>query len=808
MRNCFLLFLFIGFAAIASAQKKLPAVRTNAKITIDGAITEAAWKDAALATDFVEWRPSAGTPEAEKTKTEVWFLYDDEAIYISGFCHEEKDSISKELVGRDMVGVNDFVGVIFDTYLDKLNGFGYYVTPLGEQYDAKYSSFGEDGSWNGVWHSNSKIVDGGWTFEMKIPYSAIRFSSRNIQDWGLNITRRRNKTGQQFMWNSIDPKITGFLNQFGQWQHLENIKPPLRLSFSPYLASYLDHYPYNEPGKRNWNASVTGGMDLKYGISNSFTLDMTLIPDFGQVQSDNQVLNLSPFEVRYNENRSFFTEGMELFNKGNLFYSRRIGGTPMHHWSVGDKLLPGETIVENPSTVKLINATKVSGRTARGLGIGFFNAVTEPTYATVENGVKEQRSIETNPLTNYNILVLDQSLKNNSSVSLINANTLRNGNDYDANVTSVMWDFYDKKVMWNFNGQVAMSQLIGYLPGKGNLNGYFHRLGFGKPSGRFNFNIAQEIADHKYQQNDLGYFTNNNYLDHYLWVGYKWLKPRGWYNNIYLNFNGFYSRRFNRPNDYQDLGYGINVNGTLKNRWNFGVNTDLKAEGQNYYEARIDGMKFKRPGSWMAGFWIGTDRAKKYSVNAEVYNRISPKYNSVSTDYFFNQKYRFSDRLSIEQGISLQPRKNDIGFAYRNGDSSMFGLRDIRTIVNTVFTKFNFNNRMGLTLRVRHYWTKVENKKFYLLQQDGHLQGTSVNDPAYNFNVNFFNIDMVYTWQFAPGSFLNVVWKDACVSSDKDVRTSYFKNLRQTLDGPQANSFSLKLIYYLDYLDLKKKNRP
>jgi hypothetical protein len=804
MRLCFTLTLFLVASICAIGQKTLQAVRANNKITIDGDIKEAAWKQAPLATNFVEWRPAAGKVEQDQTKTEVWFLYDDEAIYIAGFAHEQRDSITKELVGRDAVGVNDFVGVIFDTYLDKINGFGYYVTPLGEQFDAKYSSNGEDGSWNSVWESASKITEGGWTFEMKIPYSAIRFSSKNIQNWGLNITRRRNKTGQQFMWSPVDPNTSGFLNQFGQWQNIQDIKAPIRLSFSPYLSTYLDYNPFPKPGKKFWSSSINGGMDVKYGITKAFTLDMTLIPDFGQVQSDNQILNLSPFEVRFSENRSFFTEGTELFNKGNLFYSRRIGGTPLNYGRVPGQLQPGESVIDNPSTTKLINATKISGRTAKGLGIGFFNAVADATYATVEDGAKNQRKIQTNPLTNYNIVVLDQSLKHNSSVSFINASTMRSGDDYDANVSAALWDLYDKKVMWNFSGKVAVSQLLGYTASNGNVNGYLHSVGFGKVSGRFNFNVSQELADDKYQQNDLGFFNNNNYLDHYLWIGYRWTEPKHWYKRIYLNFNGSYSRRFKTP-DYQNIGYNINVNGQLKNLWDFGVITDLKAESNDFYEARIPGKVFKSPGSWMVGFWMGTNRAKKYSANVELYHRTSSKYGLNATDYWISHRYRFNDRLSIGLSSSIQPRKNSVGYAYSQGGESYFGLRDISTVENTFNTKYNFNNRMGLSLRVRHYWSKVKNKQFFHLENNGYLQAVPITSDDYNYNVNFFNVDMVYTWQFAKGSFFNIVWKDAGQLFSKDVSTHYFKNLDNTVSESQANSISVKVIYFLDYLDIRKK---
>src|SRR6185369_4404822 len=154
---------------------------------------------------------------------------------------------------------------------------------------------------------------------------------------------------------------------------------------SPYFSTYVNHYPYNKPGIENITTSFNGGMDVKYGINQAFTLDVTLIPDFGQVQSDNHVLNLTPFEVKYNENRTFFTEGTELFNKGNLFYSRRIGGEPLHLYEAGDQLTGTEHIINNPTETKLLNAIKISGRTKSKLGIGIFNAITKPMYATIED---------------------------------------------------------------------------------------------------------------------------------------------------------------------------------------------------------------------------------------------------------------------------------------------------------------------------------------------------------------------------------------------------------------------------------------
>ena len=291
-------------------KRSLSAKRIQGTIKIDGILDDAAWKDAPVADKFTMLRPEPFKAESSDNASQVYFVYNNEGIYVGGYLHEKnKDSIAAELAGRDGFGNNDFVGVIFDTYKDKLNGFEYFVTPLGEQWDAKQSpninGNSEDFSWNAVWQSAAKLQNDGWTFEMFIPYSAIRFGKKKIQDWGLNIVRRRQKSGQQLFWQSIDPNVNGFLTQEGFITGLEDIKPPMRLQFSPYFSSYLNHD--GTATDKKTTTTVNGGMDLKYGINQAFTLDMTLIPDFGQVQSDNRVLNLSPFEVKFNENRPFFT---------------------------------------------------------------------------------------------------------------------------------------------------------------------------------------------------------------------------------------------------------------------------------------------------------------------------------------------------------------------------------------------------------------------------------------------------------------------------------------------------------------------
>ena len=818
------IFLF-GFA---SAQNKIIEKRniiikkSPAPIKIDGILNDSAWKTAAVADKFTDFQPTPFTPERPGNETKVYFLYNNEGISIGGYLHEKtKDSIASELTGRDGFGNNDFIGIIFDTYQDKQNGFEYFLSPLNEQYDAKVAPTSngnnEDFAWNAVWQSATKIHEDGWSFEMFIPYSAIRFGKKNIQDWGLNIVRQRRKSGQKSTWQAIDPNVNGFLTQEGTISGFENIKPPLRLQLSPYFSTYYTHDGTLASGEKKSDVAINGGMDVKYGINQAFTLDMTLIPDFGQVQTDNLFLNLSPFEQRFAENRAFFTEGTELFNKGDLFYSRRIGGQPIHFNDAYSNLSPTENVIINPGQSKLVNATKISGRTQKGLGIAVLNAVTKPQYAVIEDANKNTRKFETDPLTNYNVFVLDQTLKNNSSISFVNTSVLRNGRDYDADVAAALFNFNDKKNTWNVGGQVSISNIV--ATGKKVTTGYSHNVYFGKTSGKFNFNVYQELTNAKYDKSDLGYFTNNNVLEHGGFAGYNWNKPKGWYNRINMNFNGNYSRLVT-PIDflkrkelmYQTARVNYNFNAQTKKLWQVGFGTNYRFADNDFYEPRRFGRFFKNKGRGGAYSYFESNNAKKLSWSASASTQYGGIFKRSSFNYELGGKIRFSSKFSIEENIDVERSKNESGWANTlsagnvANDTIIFSRRNINNVENILNLKYNFNNKMGLTLRARHSFAKVNPQQFYQLDINGNLN--SPDRPFtkdVNQNFNFLAVDMLYNWQFNQGSFITLAWKDIGQNFSRSFEKNYFKNVGNVITGNQFTSFSLRVIYFLDYADFRNK---
>ncbi len=827
----FLLSKLCDAQQMISARPFTKAQKVATQMKIDGKLDEAAWKSASAINNLIEFRPTPFNAENKNNRSEFLIMYNNDGIYFGGKCYEKSvDSIAKELIGRDGFGNNDFVGVSFDTYNDKQNGFEYFLTPLSEQMDAKISvnnngNGGEDFSWDAVWEGKCIIEKDGWSFEMFIPFSAIRFGKGKEQNWGINFFRRRKLSGQQYSWASINPQINGALTQEGFWNGVTDIKPPIRLQFSPYLSYNTTIFSKANEGEKKVVQQVNGGLDIKYGINQAFTLDMSLVPDFGQVQTDNRVLNLSPFRQQFNEQRPFFTEGTELFSKGDLFYSRRIGKEPTQAYGVYDEVTNDETITKDPQETKIVNATKVSGRMQNGLAIGVLNAVTISQEATLKNDITNaERKIETYPLTNYNVLVLDKTMKHNSSVSFINTNVLRNGDSYDANVSMALIDLNDKTNTWNVGAKAGIS----YLKGNGIVfndatlkqekTGYTQSIYFGKTSGKLTFNIYWDYVNSKFDKNDFGYQQNNNYTENGFYIGYNINKPKAWYNRIGGNINGFINH-LTTPIDqlkqaghmYQEAFVAFNLFGQTKRLWQFYSNTNYRPEANDYYEPRNYGRVFKRAARVNIYMNVNSNDAKKYSFSPELGIGFSAQFkNSNRINIGLFQKIRLNQKFSVEHYIGYEYNNNQAGYADDTISNIYFTRRNVSAIQNKITAKYNFTNKMGITINVRHYWSGVDAKEVLLLNKDGNLGNNFIvprDANQFSRNYNQFALNMVYTWQIANGSFLYIVWKDdATESANKNYEGSYFKNIDRTFSVNNATTFSVKLIYFLDYLHLKKKS--
>jgi hypothetical protein len=557
-----------------------------------------------------------------------------------------------------------------------------------------------------------------------------------------------------------------------------------------------------------WSHFIRGGLDVKYGINEGYTLDMMLIPDFGQVQSDDIVLNLSPFEIRYDEKRQFFTEATEMFDKCGIFYSHRVGARPRDYYAAFDSLQEGETIQKNPEETQIINATKISGRNAKGFGTGLFNAMTTNTWAILEDiSTGDTRRIMTQPFTNYNVVVADQNLKNNSYITLINTNYWIPDSRYSANVTGTETRICNKTNTFAFFGRLNISQK--YTEGLTPQFGYNYIISLEKPSGNFQWQLYREDIGNTYDPNDLGFLAKNNEATNYLLAGYHVFDPFRKILNTHSNFLVSYST-LSTPYKFTTLYFELNNRTTFEQFISNYLEAGIYPYGYNdYYEPRVWGYVYKRPMYYTFSWRFSSDNRKPFYYYHSFNIMNSPDDGHFSYSILVSPRIRFSDRFSMTLSVDFQKNINDYGWVSTTYDSLAmptiyFGRRDISTTSNILSARYIFNTKTSLSLRARHYWSQANYLEYYTLNENGTLDKSNYWQN-HNINFNAFTLYLQFIWYFAPGSELSVVWKNAIYTSGQElVRGGYLEDLSQTLSSPQSSSFSARILYYLDYLWIKK----
>jgi Domain of unknown function (DUF5916)/Carbohydrate family 9 binding domain-like len=814
MKYLLLLLLTIGHQIIFAQNKQYSATKISSAIKIDGKADESVWSSISAVSDFIIAYPDFGKTPTKKT--EVKIAYDNTAMYVLASMYDDAKNVRRQLTQRDVIDRQDcdVFTISLDTYHDKQNAFIFQVSAAGVQGDARQSSAnGNDKSWDAVWESAISIQPDRWIAEIKIPFSAIRFAKKDVQSWGLQLSRNSRAINESNTWSPQDPNKDGTINQWGDLTDLKNIVPPLRLSFLPYISGGLRQSPTDDGRITEYLKS--GGMDVKYGINESFTVDMTLIPDFAQVQSDNVRYNLTPFELKFVDFRPFFTEGTELFNKAGLFYSRRIGAEPTGTADVLDFARSNTdfTIKKNPGITRLYNATKLSGRTKNNIGIGVFNAVTAPMRARLSNNItKQDTTILTEPLTNYNVLVFDKALKNRSSYTITNTNVMRKGNSRNANVVGFDMSLFDKANNYNFSGALKYSNIWGTEEKK---EGYKAELSAGKISGKWQYSSGINIESDKYDPNDLGFLFNNNSFEHFAEISLNYNTPTKKYLSHRYNISSRNEYLY-KPFNWTTIEIEATAFFLFKNFWdiNFVLNTQ-PIDFNDFFEARTPGVRFDRYPYLFVGMGGSSDSRKKLfgswffgTAESRVYDDLFFK-----TDLY--ARYRFSDRFQVSASFGREADRGNWGFSHRDTISTLvkdyldpiLAFRDVKTNNLILGAQYNFTPRMNWNIRLRHNWTSIKNRSFLKLTGNGDWNDIPFVDGKNN-NFNQFNMDMFYTWDFKWGSRLTLSWKNALggnVSIDPYKNTSYTKNLAAMFNNPHSNEVTLKIVYYLDYLSLKKK---
>lgn len=795
---CFAVHAVLYAQPTTDANRRLAvASRTEIPPKPDGILDDACWQHAQVMSDFITNAPSFGKPAIEKT--EVRIVYTDEAVYIGAYLYQDAARIRTDLSKRDAESTADQFHVGFDTYRDRQNAFRFQITASGVQTDAKMSPTNFDLSWDAVWDAKVKMHTDGWSVEIRIPFSAIRFPKQAEQLWGVQFARQIQYANEFSTWSPVDPTGAGAMPQWGDLQGLRDINPPLRLAFSPYVAASVQRAPVSDDPVEYANSrTVNGGVDVKWGVSESFTLDATLVPNFGEVQSDNKVRNLSPFEVQYEERRQFFTEGTELFSKANIFYSRRIGGTPRGFGAAGFDLQEGEILEKNPAQTSLYNATKLSGRTKSKLGIGVLNAVAAPSNAIIRYTPSDTtRQFLTSELSNFNVIVLDQALPNNSSIGFINTNVLREGAARDANVSALTFNLRDAKNRYELFSESRLSQ-VWDTPGGGSEKGYGFRYGVSKVSGKWGWTAVHAAMDDHFDQRDMGLFRRNNYHALYGQVSHGNYEQHNGMLYSYWQFSAentwLYSSGAWEALELE--GYGEFQNAR---RHTFGMYfTSRPLWYYDYFEPRVAGKKYRHaPFAFVQPQWT-TDTRKRFFATFEASFGESPIPHDAYLGIGFRPTWVASDHLRLTASLNIS--KDHSNFGAVNWDDAtdiIFGRRDITTFNNELSAEYLFGSRMSASIRGRHYWAKLFYHEYLHLNDDGTFSPSDWAGSA-DENFNQFNVDFVYTWQFAPGSFLNLIWKNAIYEGDAARDDDFFKNFSKTIHSPQDNTLTMKLIYWLD----------
>ncbi len=771
-------------------------------IKIDGMLNEADWKSQLQTYTFIQSAPNNGKLASQKT--EVAVLYDDTYLYVSAKMHvADRSEINSILTARDDLGNSDFFGLGLDPFGLSQDGYEFLVTSAGVQFDQKISNDDNYPNFNVVWESKVVIEDDQWLVEMKIPFNSIRFPKEELNNLRINFQRFSAFNNEDTYWNHIDIEQDGFLNQFGRGTGMSKIHPPLNLSFIPFTSVFTEKNPFSDGRTTQLNV----GMDMKYVYDNSYTLDVSLIPDFSQAPSDNQVLNLSPFEIQFNENRQFFVEGTELFDKGGYFYSRRIGGRPLNSGAVEGQLEANEELIENPISSNILNLIKFTGKSENGFSVGVLNGITNNTYATVENTeTGELREVQTNPLSNYNAVVLDQTLKNNSSITFLNNSVMREGDDYDANLSALLFTGFNKKRSYSLKLRAALSQQ--YSSEEEDNFGQNYYAALEKISGAWNLGIRTELHDDTFDSNDFGFLPRNNRLNFTNYVVYKKFNPEKTFN--YYQLRGLFLKQYYYSLMEEEVSlYDIEFFGQLKNNMNLIAGVQYREPSTSFFEARTTDQPFNRPAFFQTFLEVQTNSNKPiyFASYLETRNYVNSDTFTYSIDWGYGLTANIGQHLSIKLDQSLEYMDANHGYMTRLDDQVLIGKRSIQEWSNQLQISYVFNPKLSTNLRLRHYWSQVNYMDQFSLTSSGKIQenGLAVTINDFDTNYNNFLGELSAKWQFAPASELRFFWRYGTESFNDDLNYNYGDNLGNSLRADNSSTISLKMTYFLDFNRLRSK---
>ena len=829
---------------------------TTTKPVIDGILDEACWKTGEWSGNFVQWIPNEGAQPTYPTELKI--LYDDDNIYVAIRAFDnEPDKIVRKAGRRDEFA-GDGVGINFDSYHDHRTGFEFNVTAAGQKIDLLLTNPMEaDFNWNAIWYVKTGMEDSAWIAEYEIPLSQLRYSSDSVQVWGFHCWRWIDRLQEESDWEPQSSQGPGMLYQFGELHGISGLPVSRRIEIVPYSLGKLKTFkkdlsnPYAEDGK-SWLGNF--GLDAKIGLSSNFTADITINPDFGQVESDPSVMNLSAFETFYEEKRPFFLEGKNIFNFDfdgvNLFYSRRIGHSPGYTPDLNDN-----EYLDSPDNTTILSAVKLSGKSADGLAVGVLQSLTASEKAKV-NSSGNEREITVEPLTSYTIVRLQQDFKegntvlggiltstnrfiNDSNLDFMNRNAYTGGLDFLHHWNDK--EFYleaklvgsqitgDQKAIRDLQNSSARyygrpdADYVDFDSSGTSLSGYGGKFIIGKKSkGNWRYSTELNWRSPGLDLNDLGYMPTADIIKQSNTVSYS------------INQSEWIFRTYNiELTEFNNWDFGMNYlssGGSLRLYFEF-LNNWAITNTLNYTSAGIDnkflrgGFAMKLPSLLSNYIYFRTDPSKKifFDLSADI---------SLTNE-------KFCRYYSVQPGISFMPSnimKFSLSMNYASHDDKLMHIDEInynngkRYILGTILqhtlgATFRIDYNITPEFSIQYYGSpfasagkysdykavvnpKADNYEDRFLKLNTVLNGDNYQVSENNngqvdytfenpdFNFSQFRSNLVIRWEYRPGSQLFLVWANEGTFYEQpgigNVNDA-MSSLRNVVPG---NIFLIKLNYW------------
>ena len=744
MKRLALTVFMVSVCLLAGARDTIPrksycALFTSKAPTIDGYVEDEAWLGGTWTGEFTQFEPHNGAPPSQQTRFCV--MYDDNNIYVAIKAFDTRtDSIVRRISRRDN-GDGDFVGIAFDSYFDRQTGFAFTTNAAGVKNDFIWVSDGrvEDDTWDPIWYTSAKSYDWGWAAEMRIPLTQLRFRITDEGIWGLEVFRRIFRNQEMSVWQPIDRNASGVVHNFGNLTGLTGIRPRKQADITPFVVGSHERFESEEgnPFATGSAWKYNAGLDAKFGITNNMTLDVTVNPDFGQVEADPSEVNLTAYETFFQEKRPFFIEGNNItsFKTGigdgdigydNLFYSRRIGRSPQTGPDTEDN-----EYARIPRVTPIISAAKLTGKTPDGLSIGILEAVTAESRAEIDSlGTRSWQTVE--PLTNYFVSRVMKDFGEGRTViggGFTNTHRFLEGTGIDGLVRSANTagvDFshqFGSERSWFFSGAVAASNLNGnekaieriqkssvhfyqrpdadYVevdPTKTSMNGFGGNVQAGKIGGHWNIMAFGYFKSPGFDLNDVGYLQSADAVMTGLWSAYNFDKPFSIFRQIRPNAN--FWTGWDWGGTHLFTGGNLSVYTQFKNLWWISIGGNY--EGNSLSNTMLRGGPSMLSPSYLNGFLnIGSNSSKM--IYATLWANSGRGGEDASRRYSagFNLTAKPGQSFSVTLSPSWSKNMNNLQYVSHISEGDRYILSRIDQQIVSMSLRLNYNITPDLTIQ---YW--------------------------------------------------------------------------------------------------------